>query len=72
VLQRWLAMDPPAETPWDLELRLAHAWEHRQLVGYLNAQAFCYHIGGAGKLGPGGFLERHDRRYEEVWSKKIL
>lgn len=58
--------------PADVEIFLAREWEFRHVVGYLNAQAFCYHIGKAGKRGPGGCLEVGDKKFEQVWSRKIL
>lgn len=58
--------------PFELEITLAREWEYQYLTGYLNAQAFCYHIGNAGKSGPGGFLDIGDAEYEAVWSQKIL
>lgn len=72
VLRRYFSRGFIPGLPWQIELVLAQEWQHKKLVGYLNAQAFCYHIGGAGKVGTGGFLEVGDSRYEAVWSKKIL
>lgn len=72
VLQRCLAGRFIPGGPAEVELTLAHEWQNRRLVGYLNAQAFCYHIGAAGKHGPGGYLQEGDRLYESVWSQKIL
>ena len=58
--------------PTELEQVISKDWDNKYLTGYLNAQAFCYHIGDIGKKGPGGFLEIGDRAYESVWSKKVL
>jgi hypothetical protein len=58
-------------TPWDFEEHLERKCRG-SLIGYLNAQAFCYHIGAAGKLGTGNYLAIGDQAYEEVWSRKIL
>jgi hypothetical protein len=59
-------------TPIDVEVAIASEWETRSLVGYLNCQAFCYHIGAAGKEGPGGYLEVGDKAYEAAWRNKQL
>lgn len=58
--------------PYELEFAVDHDWNRdRRLMAYLNAQAFCYHIGRKGGMG-GGHTHPDDQRYEEVWSKKIL
>jgi len=58
--------------PGELEGAISEDWDNQYLTGYLNAQAFCYHIGNVGKNGPGSFLEIGDSAYESVWSQKIL
>jgi len=58
--------------PAELEMHFAKLWERQKLVGYLNGQAFCYHIGAAGKQGPGGYLQVGDLSYEASWSKREL
>jgi len=63
--------DIQAETPYDLEMAVDQDWHRRRLTGYLNAQAFCYHIGAKGGLG-GGHTHAGDLDYEAVWSPKIL
>ena len=62
----------PGDRPSDIEPTLARHWAFRHITGYLNAQAFCYHIGAAGSEGQGGYLKLPDSRYESVWSNKIL
>jgi hypothetical protein len=58
--------------PAEFERHFATLWEYKKLVGYLNGQAFCYHIGAAGKAGPGGYLGVGDQRYEDAWSHPEL
>ena len=72
IMESYLVDDFVSSTPRDLELEVASRWDSNKTVAYLNGQAFCYHIGGAGKQGPGGFLQIGDKVYEETWSKKIL
>lgn len=72
LLRTYLAGRYLEGTPAEVEWRLAKEWEGRCPVGYLNGQAFCYHIGAAGKSGFGGYLVPPDRRYEAVWSVKHL
>jgi hypothetical protein len=60
-----------ANTPLDLELAVDRDWKGTRITGYLNAQAFCYHIGAIGGLS-GGYLSPGDTRYEHVWSKALL
>jgi hypothetical protein len=58
-------------TPHDLEQVVDRDWAGTRLTGYLNAQAFCYHIGALGGMG-GGHTRPGDERYERVWSAKQL
>ncbi|MFO0811982.1 MAG: hypothetical protein U0796_02120 [Gemmatales bacterium] len=59
-------------TPYELEFQVDHDWfRHPRLMGYLNAQAFSYHIGQTGGMG-GGHTFPRNTQYEEVWSSKIL
>lgn len=58
--------------PYELEYYVDHDWfRNPRLMAYLNAQAFCYHIGQTGGMG-GGHTAPNDKRYEEVWGSKIL
>ncbi len=58
--------------PRELEMRYATMWDRQKLVGYINGQAFCYHIGAAGKEGPGNYLMAPDLKYEQIWRQKDL
>ena len=64
---RWI----DAANPYELELAVDSDWNRTRLTGYLNAQAFCYHIGAVGGMG-GGHTGPGDLQYEQVWSSKIL
>lgn len=58
--------------PYELEYYVDHDWfRNPRLMAYLNAQAFCYHIGQKGGMG-GGHTHPRDKRYETIWSSKIL
>lgn len=60
------------QNPYELEFAVDHDWNrNRRLMAYLNAQAFCYHIGRKGGMG-GGHTHPEDKHYEEVWRNKIL
>ncbi|MBF0125784.1 MAG: glycosyltransferase, partial [Magnetococcales bacterium] len=58
--------------PASLEDTIAAAWQYRAMVAYLNNQAFCYHVGAAGKEGLGGYTVPNDRGLEAVWSSRDL
>ena len=58
--------------PSAVEDHFAALWAHKALVGYLNGQAFCYHIGAVAKSAPGGYLSIGDTAYEKAWSSKQL
>lgn len=58
--------------PSKLERHMSQSWKWQKLVGYLNGQAFCYHIGASGKSGRGNYLKIGDKNYENVWSQKII
>lgn len=57
-------------TPYDFEIWVDSDWNGSRRTGYLNAQAFSYHIGGGG-MG-GGYSRPRNLRYEVVWARKIL
>jgi hypothetical protein len=64
----WLQVD----NPYELEFQVDHDWfRSPRLMGYLNAQAFCYHIGQTGGMG-GGHTHPRNERYEAIWQSKIL
>jgi nitrous oxide reductase accessory protein NosL len=60
-----------AANPYELEMAVDPEWNRTRLTGYLNAQAFCYHIGATGGMG-GGHTHPGDLRYERIWSEKSL
>jgi hypothetical protein len=62
----------PVGGPYELEVQMESRWRDKQLVGYLNYQSFCYHVGKEGKTGSGGFLSVGDLEYENIWGSKIL
>lgn len=66
--RKWLDV----ANPYELEYFVDHDWYRQpRLMAYLNAQAFCYHIGQTGGMG-GGHTSPGNVRYEQIWSSKIL